>query len=83
MKTIIITRTARKQIDAIAKPQRMMIIAKIEAYAANPAALANQVKRLQGSEFYRLRVGDYRVVFAEDGTVVTVTKVGHRREIYR
>lgn len=46
-------------------------------------ALANQVKRLKGDPFLRLRVGDYRVIFTEEGIVLTVLRVGHRRKIYK
>jgi len=56
---------------------------KIDAYAANPQAFANRVEKLQGRPGFRLRVGDYRVLFAEQGVVITVLTVGHRREVYR
>lgn len=49
-----------------------------------PAALAGQVRRLQGwSGALRLRVGDYRVIFTADGIVLQVLKVAHRRDVYR
>ncbi len=56
---------------------------KISAYAANPAAYANLVKKLRGDVSLRLRVGDYRVLFTEDGVILHVLRVGHRRDIYR
>lgn len=56
---------------------------RIMAYANNHHALANQVKRLQGSNLLRLRVGDYRVLFTAQGIVMHVQRVGHRREVYR
>ncbi len=47
--------------------------------------LAGDVRRLTaGSSEYRLRVGDYRVLFeVEDGDHVVVYRVAHRREVYR
>jgi len=39
------------------------IVRKINAYAQDPASLANNVKRLTGHPGYRLRVGDWRVLF--------------------
>ncbi len=80
---IVITRAAEKDLDKIDRGDGDRIIAKLELYAANPKALANQVKRLRGDPFLRLRVGDYRVIFTEDGVVLTVIRVGHRRDIYR
>ncbi len=41
------------------------------------------VKRLRGSSLVRLRDGEYRVVFEEEATRLTIVAVGHRREIYR
>jgi len=42
-------------------------------------------KKLSGREEYRLRAGDYRVLYTIDdkGRMVTVFAVGHRREVYR
>jgi mRNA interferase RelE/StbE len=43
------------------------------------------VEKLEGLGTYRIRVGDYRVVFAvDDGErIVTIAKIAHRREVYR
>jgi len=80
---IVITRSAEKDMDKISAADRARIIGKLEVYAANPEALANQVKRLQGDPLLRLRVGNYRVLFTEDGIVITVIQVGHRKDVYR
>ena len=58
------------------------IRAKIEQYAADPASLANNVKRLRGGKEMRLRIGDWRVVFREDGVVLTVIRIAPRGEAY-
>ncbi len=75
---------AIKDLKAIDAKARDRIIAKIVQYAADPATQANNVKHLTGSPFYRLRVGDYRVIFSLDGeiTIMTVIRVRHRREAY-
>ena len=41
------------------------------------------VKRLVGSKLKRLRDGDYRVVFEETSTALTIVTVAHRRSVYR
>ena len=64
---------------------RAAILGKIVQYAQDQASLANNVIRLVGSPFFRLRVGDYRVIFSLDddvATVMTVVRVSHRREAY-
>ena len=42
-------------------------------------------KKLRGSELWRVRVGDYRVLYSieEVRLLVLVIKIGHRREVYR
>lgn len=52
-------------------------MAKIELYAANPAALANTVTALKGRDAIRPRVGDWRVIM-RDGEVLDVLDVGAR-----
>lgn len=41
------------------------------------------VKKLQGESGYRLRVGDYRILFDKNGNVIFITKIGNRGEIYK
>ena len=82
MRTIGYARSAAKQLLAITSRDRYRIQAKLLQYAANPKSLANQVQALKGSPALRLRVGDYRVIFSDDGMVLLILKVGHRREVY-
>ena len=44
---------------------------------------AGDVKKMQGINYYRLRVGDFRVIFSNDGTVLMVEKIGNRGEVYK
>ena len=44
---------------------------------------AGDVKKMQGMNYYRLRVGDFRVIFSNDGTVLRVEKIGNRGEVYK
>ena len=62
------------------------ILNKIKILSADPKILANNIKKLKGKyrEYYRLRVGDYRVVYSQenDRLVIIIIRIGHRREIY-
>ena len=80
---VIYTENAEKDLQKIGHVAKTKIEDKVLEYAANPAAFRNKVKRLVGEDLLRLRVGDYRVLFTEDGIILNVIKVGHRREIYR
>lgn len=79
---IAYTRTAVKDLSRIPADRAQLIRAKISQYAAAPASLANMVSRLQGRPGYRLRVGDYRVIFDQDGRVLTILHIGHRGSVY-
>ena len=54
----------------------------LEEYAADPAAHANNVTRLVRSYANRMRVGDYRVIFVETDTELSVVRVGPRGGVY-
>lgn len=43
------------------------------------------IQKLRGRDQYRLRIGDYRVLYVidDDGQIVTIASVGHRRDVYR
>lgn len=79
---IIYSPTAVKDLRKIGSAEAKRIMSKVRQLSADPASLSNNVTALKGSEFSRLRVGDYRVIFTADLTVLTVVKVGHRRDVY-
>ena len=81
---------ATKDLQRLPSRVRAQVRAKVEQYAAEPASLANQVKRLRGDLRFRLRIGDYRVLFRIDRragrevtvVVMVVVRVAHRSEAY-
>ena len=81
--SIRIKGSASRELEHIAKPQRLRIITAIDRLADNPflgSALKGELRGLR-----RLRVGDYRVLYEvqNDAVVVLVLRVAHRREVYR
>ena len=82
MKTLVYLPKAVKALRRLPADLAARIRDKIEQYAADPASQANNITRLQGRSGFRLRVGDWRVLFDEDGTVITVFKVGPRGGVY-
>lgn len=84
MNTIEWSTKAARQLHKIAdKAKRRSIFAEVLQLAEWPNCTGN-IKRLQGRDDYRLRVGDYRVIFEIDqsGTpiIVTITQVEKRNE---
>ena len=82
MKQIIYTRVARRTLEKMPANTTRLIRSKIEQYAADPASLANNVLELQGRDGFRLRVGDWRVIFDEDGRILQILQVAPRGGAY-
>jgi mRNA interferase RelE/StbE len=84
MWSVTYTADAIKALAGMDRTIARRIRAKILALAQDPRVPNNNVKKLTGIEGYRLRVGDWRVVYTLKHEILTVIviRVGHRREIY-
>ncbi|MEP7454694.1 type II toxin-antitoxin system RelE/ParE family toxin [Phyllobacterium sp. SB3] len=82
MKNIAYSKDSSQLLRRIPRNEADRIIKKIRAYADDPASLQNNVKALQGLGLKRLRVGEWRVIFDEDGNVLTILKIGPRGSVY-
>lgn len=81
MKSIRLSDEVQGQLFRIAQPQALAILRAIHAYAERGEG---DVKKLKPPlNDFRLRVGQYRVLFSEDSSQLRIHMVGHRREIYR
>lgn len=78
-----VAKAADRSIDALDRSVRPRVILAIQALKTDPRP--SGCKKLAASELWRIRIGNYRVVYSiEDAQlVVIVVRVGHRREIYR
>jgi mRNA interferase RelE/StbE len=76
--------TAHRQLLRVPARIRSRVSAAIGALAADPRPAG--CKKLAGNaDYYRIRVGDYRVLYEvrDRDVLVLIIKVGHRREVYR
>ncbi len=83
---IAFTKSAKKEFDLLPSQIQEKVLEALSFLAHNPFSELLRVKRLKGApSLYRLRVGDYRVVYEIRGEVLTIVviKIGHRREVYR
>ena len=80
---ILIKPSAVKEIDSLAKKDIVRITTKIQDLSEDPRPTGSQ--KLSGKNRYRVRQGNYRIVYSiEDAIrIVKVVKVGHRRDVYR
>jgi len=81
---IEIKRSARKEMQTLPRREQRRIAAAIEALAEQPRP--SGVRKIIGADdLYRLRVGDYRVVYqiCDRKLIVIIIRVAHRKDIYR
>lgn len=80
---IEVLRAAEKSLRSLDRPVRERIEAAIDGLSQDPRPPG--CKRLVNSSAWRIRIGDYRVLYEirDAVLVVIVVEIGHRREIYR
>lgn len=87
MYQISIKRKAAKVLKALQAKQRERIAESIQQLGVNPDSDALDVKPLSNhpAAQYRLRVGQYRVLFDRDDQlkIIGIEKIGHRKDIYQ
>jgi len=72
--------SAIRDLGKLDKSISSRIFKKIEELKKNFNSL--DIKQMQGSDHFRLRVGDYRIIFLIRGTIITISMIGHRKNIY-
>jgi mRNA interferase RelE/StbE len=80
---IILRPAALRQLKKINKKERLKLFAAIELLAQDPRPPAS--RQLKGRDGWRVRVGNYRIIYTiDDGVlIITIIAVGHRRDVYR
>lgn len=77
---------AVRQLRTIPQPAALTILRALATLGDDPRRPDTDIKKLAGyDDRYRLRVGDYRVIYdiEDKQLIILVVGVGHRREIYR
>jgi len=80
---IFFKRSVEKDLNSIPKNDLRRILDCIAMLAENPRPPGNE--KLSGMERYRVRQGQYRIVYSiqDDELTVWVVKIGHRKDVYR
>jgi len=83
--SIQITQSAIDDLDTIPKELRKKILPDIRNLSSNPFPIGTMIKKLKGFKppLYRLRSGDYRVLYRVQGNMVTIMRVIGRKELER
>jgi mRNA interferase RelE/StbE len=79
---IIFSDFAEKQLDKLSNEIQKRIISTLKRCMIRPYP---HVKKLVGSKYFRLRVGDYRVILdiIDNELIIHVIELGHRKKIYK
>ena len=80
---IILPKSVQKELDRLSDEVVKRILARLAGLETNPRP--GDVKKLKGRNAWRIRVGDYRVIYEihDRELQILVITVGHRREVYR
>jgi len=83
MHNIEIRRQAQRALDRLPKSDFQAIIEAIQDLAQT--SRPKGVEKVKNTGLWRIRQGDYRIIYAIDDNehLITVVRVGHRREVYR
>jgi mRNA interferase RelE/StbE len=76
-------RNSQKALDRLPKQERLKIISALIELEQNPRPRG--IEKIRGTELWRIREGDYRLIYhIDDGKkIITVVRIGHRRDVYR
>lgn len=85
MYRIIYKRRATKAMRKLPAGDVKNIMEKMEILAKDPYAAENNIKKLRNRDGFRLRVGNYRVIYnlEDEVLIIEVLEIGHRKEVYR
>lgn len=83
--TLIIKRQAKKKLQSLSRPDRFRIAEKIEMLGENPDNPTLDIKKLTGEPFYRLRVGQWRIIFDRQDNVkiIAIETLKTRGDAYK
>lgn len=76
------TASAAKEVRQLDRVVRRRVLVLLQALSDEPRP--HGARRLRGRDGWRVRIGDYRVLYDidDEGATVLVVKVGHRRDVY-
>lgn len=83
MYEVELRRNAKKSLDGLQTQERHRIISALLNLEQEPRPIG--VEKVRGTGLWRIREGDYRLVYhIDDGEkIITVVRIGHRRDVYR
>ena len=85
MYQLIIKKIAKKKLQSLDTRTKLRITEQIVLLGKDPDNSCLDIKKMQGTSQYRLRVGQWRVIFDRDDNIkiISVEKIGARGDVYK
>lgn len=77
---VILSPRAKKQLKSVGRAVQIILAKKIREFVVS---LTGEQKMTGYQNMYRIRVGNYRIVYRRTSEQIYVILIGHRKEIYR
>lgn len=84
--SVELTKSAAKEFKKLQKSIKEKVIEAIRFLSQNPYTELLNIKKLKGAEsLYRIRIGDYRIVYevSDHKLKILIIKIGHRKDVYQ
>lgn len=80
---LLIKPSAAKELERLPTKERRRVVTRMQGLSAQPRPPG--CEKLTGHDLFRVRQGQYRILYEvqDKDLVVTVFKIGHRRDVYR
>ena len=80
---LLIKPSATKELEGVPVKDRRRLVTRMRQLSEEPRPVGSE--KLSGQGLYRVRQGNYRIVYeiVDHASTVTIFKIGHRREVYR
>lgn len=83
--SLLIRSQAKKKLQGLPRSERFRIAEKLEQLGHNPDDSSLDIKKLEGEPYFRLRVGNWRIIFERHDVVmiIAVEKIKPRGDAYK
>ena len=84
--TIVFQKSAHKEYEKLPQKIRKKIDEALEILSISPFNDILNFKKIRGkNHHYRIRIGDYRIIYAlkDQSIIITIIRIGHRKDIYK
>ena len=83
--SLLIRSQAKKKLQGLPRSERFRIAEKLEQLGRNPDDSSLDIKKLEGEPYFRLRVGNWRIIFERHDVVriIAIEKIKPRGDAYK